>query len=294
MGMHLTQADEECAGISVNQGEGIVVDIDKEEISKVGDATFDAADDSVILAHGADKDGALKFGSILQKLGVDRFDFGMQFGLRVKTAESGESGYGFILSYGGDENCVHERVMNRDGRLFSDDSEQFCKGITLAVWLDGAKKGLFLLKAGHLEAELNEAEDLEIFDKWNCITMRVQQPTEDEPGEVTFLVDEEVVAHPVHFHTQDLEGDGSSIFAYGSTPKEGEGAEIEMRDIEFKTTRDTRSLRSLLNAKTTVNSTTFFAFPMVAVVMMAFIGKFAYDYGRRSNFEDIGDADVMA
>eukprot|EP00640_Fibrocapsa_japonica_P003405 CAMPEP_0113938354 /NCGR_PEP_ID=MMETSP1339-20121228/4799_1 /TAXON_ID=94617 /ORGANISM="Fibrocapsa japonica" /LENGTH=310 /DNA_ID=CAMNT_0000941443 /DNA_START=56 /DNA_END=988 /DNA_ORIENTATION=- /assembly_acc=CAM_ASM_000762 len=287
-------AEEECSGIAVLQGQGTVVDINKEDISKVGDASWDANTDAVILAHSQDKDGALKFGSIMEKLGVSRFDFGMQFGMRIKTNNNKESGYGFIMSYGGDEECVHERVMNRDGRLFSSDSEHFCKGVTFAAWVDGAKRGIFLLNSGRLVADFSDTQELEIFDKWHCVTMQVRQPTTTEKGTVTFSFDGSVLAHPISFHAEDLDGDGHQVFAYGSTPKEGHNVEIEMEDIEFKTTRDISDM-NLMEVESTVTSSVqnAFAISLVGMVLMAAIAKVAYQFGRSSMYEEIGGNEML-
>eukprot|EP00640_Fibrocapsa_japonica_P002420 CAMPEP_0113937492 /NCGR_PEP_ID=MMETSP1339-20121228/4107_1 /TAXON_ID=94617 /ORGANISM="Fibrocapsa japonica" /LENGTH=274 /DNA_ID=CAMNT_0000940285 /DNA_START=50 /DNA_END=871 /DNA_ORIENTATION=+ /assembly_acc=CAM_ASM_000762 len=232
---------EECRGIPVFPGQGTIVELDKADISKKGDATWVSNEETLVLAHGPDKDGALAFGTTLQKLGVDRFSFGMQFGFRIRN-DPNEGGYGFIMSYGGDQECVHDRVMRRDGRLFGPESRTFCEGVYFAAWMDGNDPGIYLLVDGHVVAFIEDTPEKQLFNKYHCITMQVHQPTTHEPGHVEYLLDGRVLGHPLKFREQDLEGAGKAVFAYGSTAKHSFGTEVEMQAIEFKTTRDMSSV----------------------------------------------------
>jgi len=242
LALPIIYAGEECSGIPILGGEsGTVVSITKEELSKEGDTSYDAAENAIVLAHGADKFGVVKFGSVVQKLGISRFDFGLEFGFRIKSDKNG-NGYGFILSYGGDKDCVIDRIENREGRLFGAASEQFCHGVSFAAWEDGSFKGIFLLVNGEVILSFAESEDLPVFDKWNCITMQVFPPANDaELGRIGFYFNGALLGRQIHYRSNDLEGDGNQIFAFGSTAKATGDVNIEMRDIQFKTTRDISS-----------------------------------------------------
>mmetsp|Transcript_8761 Transcript_8761/g.13480 ORF Transcript_8761/g.13480 Transcript_8761/m.13480 type:complete len:180 (-) Transcript_8761:15-554(-) len=153
----------ECNGIGIFPGLGSFVDIEKGMINKVGDATYSSSDNSVSLAHKADKQGALSFGSAIEKLKLEKSDFGIQFGFRIRSTED-ETGYGMILNYGGNLECVEKRVKSGDNTMF-DAKQKFCPGITFAAWADGKVSGIFIVINGQVQTLLPDSKKIGIFDQ---------------------------------------------------------------------------------------------------------------------------------
>jgi len=278
------EAKGACAGIPVYPGAGTLVEVDREDIALKGDAYYDNQDEEFVLARGPHQMGALKFGSILKKLAIERFDWGMEMGFRVRK-DPNQFGYGFIMTYGGSETCVQNRVYEDIPNMFADarGQNQFCKGVTLAVWADKEYDAFFILVDGILEQKIKD-EKADIFDKEHCLVMTVDQPTEHEAGSVTFVVDGREIGTSVRFVSQNLEGDGDEIFAYGATSKAGDGL-VQMADVEIKTRRDLNNANLFNDADHVVQTgVSSMVWALMIIAMMGVVAKVAFRYGKSLNY----------
>mmetsp|Transcript_22928 Transcript_22928/g.33248 ORF Transcript_22928/g.33248 Transcript_22928/m.33248 type:complete len:300 (-) Transcript_22928:288-1187(-) len=278
------QASGACKGIPVFPGSGSLVEIDRSDIALMGDAYYENKDEEFILARGDNQQGALKFGSILKKLGIERFDWGMEMSFRARSDEK-RYGYGFILTYGGSEQCVRKKVEEGNENLFFEakGKQTFCKGVTLAAWADKDFTGFFVLVNGELQEHIRD-EKADIFDKEHCLVMHINQPTSKDKGSVAFVLDGKEIGATVKFDDKDLEGDGEDIFAFAATSKAGDGL-VQVSEVEVKSRRDIREASLFNDADKVVQSgIQSLVWSLAVLAMMGVVAKVAFNYGKNMNY----------
>eukprot|EP00640_Fibrocapsa_japonica_P003351 CAMPEP_0113943152 /NCGR_PEP_ID=MMETSP1339-20121228/19213_1 /TAXON_ID=94617 /ORGANISM="Fibrocapsa japonica" /LENGTH=313 /DNA_ID=CAMNT_0000947941 /DNA_START=113 /DNA_END=1054 /DNA_ORIENTATION=- /assembly_acc=CAM_ASM_000762 len=252
---------EHCRGYPVLNGDGTLIDVSKEQFGKIGYTIYDAHDDALVLARGEDSQGLAKLDTnIRDKVGYGHHDVGMQFGFKITSEGLASSGYGLIWSFGGNRECVEDRIASLDGMLFHG-SARFCKGVYLAVWADSpTHKGVYLVVDGYV---VQSFENIEPFDQWHCLTLRINGDpgTPAYPkGTAEFHLDEYVLGHSQNWQEASLEGDGKEVFVYGKTAKNKADTRVQIQDVQIKTKRDTTHIHFLKNMEIDAQITVSYIF----------------------------------
>jgi len=283
---------EACGGIGIMPGEGTVVGIDKDHVAKQGATVYDASDDALILAHGSDSLGEIKFDSVVDKVGFGHADVGMQFSFKIVSSGEHSSGYGLIWTYGGSLTCTEGKVSGEHGELFhGQSSREFCKGVTIAIWADSADhKGIYLLTDGKVRQSF---ENVDAFDGWHCLTIRIYGQEQDAKT-AEFMLDDAMLGHAENWHEGDLEGSGKQVFVLGATAKNSENVKVEIQDIEMKTSKDVSGINlvEISSDRQPVQTSWMFTTAGITGVLLGVLVFVVFS--RRSDYESVADGEQEA